>query len=89
MLTRLKNKITHGLTQSKNLVKDHPALVIVLLLVLGVFVIPFLILGYNFLRNRSPDALKKALPAAKPIDAAAAVEKAKPGTLNVNDASPS
>jgi hypothetical protein len=29
------------------------------------------------------------LPAAKPVDAAAAVEKAKPGTLNVNDASPS
>lgn len=89
MLTRLKNKLSSGLTAAKNLLRDHPAVTILLLLVLGVFVVPFLILFWNMARNRLPEGFRKVVPAAKPVDAAAKVEAAKPGTVTVADANPS
>lgn len=65
------NKIKAGLKAAFAVLKSHPVVIVVLLFILGIFVLPFLFLGFNLLRDKAPAAVKKIVPAATPLDAEA------------------
>lgn len=59
-------------------VKANLLLTLFLIFVGGLLVAPFMFWGFNKLRGMAPEAVRNIIPAAKPVDAEAIVEKVTP-----------